>query len=172
MPTQKKIDTVKSLTDKLSRAKSLILADYQGFTHKELENLRKKLKKLGAEFVVTKNTLLKRILGESKKTVDQTSLDGATATLFSYADEISPITELVNFFKTSAKGKIKSGFLGEAPLTAKDAEKLANLPSRNTLLAQLVGQLQAPLYGFHNALSWNLRQLVWTLNAVKNKKGS
>ncbi len=170
MPTQKKIETVKSLTDKLRRAKSVVLADYQGLTHKELEQLRKKLKQLQAEFLVTKNTLLKRVFDETKKTVDQKSFTGTTATLFAYEDEVSPIKELLTFFKNVAKGKIKSGLLGVNPLTADEAEKLAQLPSRQTLTAQLIGQLHAPIYGLHYALSWNLKKLVWILNSVKDRK--
>lgn len=164
---QKKIDTVSSLTDKLSRAHAIVLADYRGLKHKQLEELRKGLKKLEAEFVVTKNTLLKRALTRD----DLTSyLKEATGTLFAYADEVSPLKELLKFFKTAGAGKPKAGLLGNTVLSDADITKLASLPNRQTLLAQLVGQLNAPIQGLHYALSWNLNRLVWAINAIKNTK--
>lgn len=170
MATQKKIDIVKELTEKLRRAKALYLIDPTGLKHKQLEDLRKNLKKVEAEFTISKNTLFKRALAGVKRTVSETQLTGATATLFAYADEVAPIRELVAFFKNAAAGKIKTGLLGTQELTTADVERLATLPPRDTLLAQLVGQLQAPIYGLHNALSWNMRKLVWALEAVKVKK--
>ena len=167
---QKKIDQVKALTDKLTRAKALVFTDPQGFTHKQFEDLRKKLKTSQAELTVTKNTLLKRAAVEAKKSITGTLLQGFTATLFAYADEVSPLKDLVKFFKDINIGKIKGGILGTQALAVADVEKLAALPSRKMLLAKLVGQLQAPIYGLHNALAWNIRQFVYALNAVKSKK--
>lgn len=166
----KKIDIVKELTDKLSRAKALVIADYQGLTHKQLEELRKLLKKTEAEFKISKNNLLKKALEEVHKPLSASHLQGATATLFAYADEVSPIKTLVTFFKNAAHGSVRAGVLGANELTASDIEKLSVLPSREILLAQLVGQLRSPIYGLHNALSWNLKKLVWTIEAVKTKK--
>ncbi len=169
---QKKIDQFKELTDKIKRAKAMVLADYSGLTHKQLEELRKLLKKTEAEFSITKNSLLRRALAEVKQTVSDAHLNNATATLFAYVDEVSPLKELVKFLKTAAMGKIKVGLLNGNEISAADVEKMSALPSRDELLAKLVGQLQAPMYGLHNALSWNLKQLVWTLNAVKATKSS
>lgn len=170
MVTQHKIDIVKELTDKLSRAKALYLIDPTGLKHKQLEEVRKILKKAEAELTVTKNTLLKRALAGVKKTISDTHLTGPTASLLAYRDEVAPLRELVHFIKNAAAGKIKTGLLGAAELTTADVERLATLPPRDTLLAQLVGQLQAPISGLYYALSWNLRKLVWTLDTVKNKK--
>lgn len=161
---------VKDLTGKLTKSKALVLADYRGLAHKQLEELRKTLKKTQAELSVTKNSLLKRALNEARKTVDITNLSGSTATLFAYADEIAPIKELSQFLKTAGAGKIKGGLLGNQTLTSEEIDKLSTLPPKNVLLAQLVGQMKAPLSGLHHALSWNLRKLVWTLSAVKDKK--
>lgn len=170
MPTIKKIDTVKDLITKLEKAKALVITDYTGLTHKQLEQLRHNLKKANSELTITKNTLLKRALHQVKKTVSETHLQGATATLFAYADEVAPLKELFKFFKDVSRGTVRAGLLGQAEMTAQEVEKLSTLPSRQQLLANLVGQLQAPIYGLHNALSWNIRKLVWTLEGVKAKK--
>ncbi len=169
MPTQRKIDTVTSLSSKLSRAKSVVVADYRGLKHKQLEALRKTLKKVEAEFTIAKNRLFKRALGEkAEKLAD--SLSQTTAILFSYGDEVAPIKELLKFFKTAGVGTAKAGLLGENPLTGDDVIKLSTLPTHHVLLEQLVRQLNAPIQGLHYALSWNINSLVYALNAVKEKK--
>lgn len=169
MATQRKIEIVKVLTDKVNRTRAMIVADYQGLSHKQLEELRKLLRKLNAEFVVAKNALLKRALGEEKKLPDDV-LSGSTGVLFTFADEAGPVKELVNFLKNANLGSIKIGVLGATNLSADEVNRLAELPSRPILLGQLASQLQAPLSGLHNALSWNIRKFAWTLDAVKNKK--
>ena len=67
MATQKKIDTVTLLTDKISRAKAMVFVDYRGLKHKQMEELRKNLKKVEAEFTVAKNRLMKRALDSAKR---------------------------------------------------------------------------------------------------------
>lgn len=169
MPTQKKIETVKHLTEKLAHAKSVVFTNYRGLKHKQLEEIRKVLKKLGAELVVAKNRLLLRSLGEKSKDAKD-SLNEPTAALFSYEDEVAPIKELLKYFKTSGAGKVKGGFLGTTILAQSEVERLADLPSRKELLSKLAGQLQTPLSRLHYALSWNINRLAWALNAIKEQK--
>ncbi|MCX6792234.1 MAG: 50S ribosomal protein L10 [Candidatus Gottesmanbacteria bacterium] len=168
---QKKIDTVTELTDKVGKAKSIVLADYRGLKHKQLEELRRALKKTDADFAVTKNRLLTRAFGKKAKSIEN-QLKQSTAALFAYADEVTPLTVLLKFFKTAGAGNAKGGLLGDKVLTEADVVTLASLPSRPVLLAKLVGQLNAPIQGLHDALSWNLNKLVWALNAVKKQKDS
>ncbi len=171
MATAKKIETVKELTEKVSRATSIVFTDYRGLKHKQLEELHKMLKKTQGEFVVAKNRLMLRSLGDQAKDA-QMYLTDATAALFSYADEVSPLKELVKFFKSAGAGKTKGGFLGTQTLTENDVTRLSTLPSRQQLLGQLAGQLNAPIQGLHRAMSWNINTLVWALNDIKNKKTS
>ncbi len=169
MATQKKIDTVTALTDKISRAKAIVLTDYRGLKHKQFEEMRKLLKKVDAEFVVAKNRLLKRSLGDRMKGLED-FLCEPTATLFAYADEVTPLRELLKYFKTANAGKAKAGLLGTQFLSDSEITKLASLPTRNALLGQLVSELNAPIQGLHYALSWNINKLVWAINSVKEKK--
>lgn len=164
MATQKKIDTVSLLTDKISRAKAMVFVDYRGLKHKQMEELRKNLKKLKGEFIIAKNRLMMRTLGK------EVVLTDTTATLFAYEDEVSPLKELLKYFKTAGAGKTKGGFLGQTLLSDTDVTRLAALPNRQVLLGQLVGQLNAPIQGFHHALSWNINKLAWALNAIQSKK--
>lgn len=169
MATQKKIDTVTELTDKVGKATSIVLTEYQGLKHKQLEELRKMLRRVDAEFVVTKNRLLKRALGDAAVSIESL-LEQPSATLFSYADEVAPLKELLKFFKATGFGKTKGGLLGTTVLTEKDITRLSTLAPRQQLLAQLAGQLNAPIQGLHYALSWNINRFVWALDAVKNAK--
>ncbi len=167
--TPKKLETVTALTDKIGRAKSMVVVEYTGLKHKQLEELRKLLKKTNAEFVIAKNRLMKKALGDRAATLE-TLLEQPTATLFAYADEVAPLKELLKFFKTAGMGKAKGGLLGATALSEAEVTRLASLPSREILLGTLVRQLNAPIQGLHYALQWNLNKLVWGLNAVKEKK--
>lgn len=164
--TPKKIETVSVLTQKVTRAKAIVVADYRGLKHKQLEGVRRALKKLDAELVVAKNRLLLRALGHKKESL-QTFLSDTTATLFAYADEVAPLKELLKFFKSAGFGKAKGGLLGTTLLSETDVTTLATLPSRDMLLGKLVRQLNAPIQGLHYALQWNMNRLVWTLSKIK-----
>jgi large subunit ribosomal protein L10 len=169
MATQKKTDIVNELTEKVKKSKSIVFAEYKGIKHKQLEELRRALRKVDAEIVVSKNRLLLRALGEQGEGVKDT-LQNDTAALFSYGDEVTGVKELAKFFKAATLGKTKGGILEGKALSEADVNKLAALPSKQILLGQLVGQMIAPLYGLHHSLSWNINRLVWGLNAVKEKK--
>jgi len=168
MPTAKKIDTVKTLSEKAGRAKSIVFVDYTGLKHKQLEQLRKALKTVEAEFLVTKNTLLSRALAQASDIKDM--LQNNTATLFNYQDEVAGMKELFKFFKAATVGKAKGGLLGATVLTSDEVTRLSKLPPKEQLIGQLVGQLQSPIRGLHYALSWNINRLVWGLNNIKDKK--
>jgi len=93
---QQKIETVKNLSEKFSRAKSVVFTDYKGLTMKQLSDLRSKLAEVQSEFTITKNTLL-------NKANPEINLQGPTATLFGFDDEISPIKLLVKALKDQDK---------------------------------------------------------------------
>jgi len=170
MATQRKIDAVTELTAKVGKAKSIVLADYRGLKHKQLEELRRTLKKVNAEFSVTKNRLLMRAMGADKAKAIESQLKESTAALFAYADEAAPVKELLKFFKAAGFGKTKGGLLGDMVLGDEDVAKLAAIASRPVLYSMLAAQLNAPIQSLHHALSWNLNRLVWALNSIKEKK--
>lgn len=178
MASAKNIESVKLLQEKLAKASSIFFTDYRGMTHKQLESLRKSLKKAQAEYIVAKNTLLKIALKDDKKdgltpeavTKLSEQLEEPTATLLTYGEEIAAIKELDTFIKNAQIPKVKIGFFQGALATPEDFKKLASLPTKDILIAMLIGQLKSPLYGLHNALSWNIRSLVYTLDAIKSKK--
>ena len=179
MPSQKNINQLAQLKEKLGRARSVVFADYAGLSVGQQTVLRSKVAEAGGEFTVAKNTLLKLSLeqvqsstpkgGQAKFKV-QSYLAGPTAVLFSYQDEVMPLKVMVEFAKGAEKPTVKGGFLGVLELTADQVLELAKLPGKNELIVQLLGGLQSPAYGLVNVLQGNLRKLVYVLDAVKAKK--
>ncbi|OGH39035.1 MAG: 50S ribosomal protein L10 [Candidatus Levybacteria bacterium RIFCSPLOWO2_01_FULL_38_21] len=180
---EKKEQIVAKLSEKLAKAKALVFTNYQGLTHKQLEGLKKSLKVLNAEFIVTKNTLLRLALkmenarpaklgrsGGKWKMENDEGLQNPTATLFVYDDVIMPLKQLTKSLKMLGLPTIKFGILDNQVLAGEQLLKLASLPSREVLLAQVVSGLKSPIFGLHRALSWNLQRLVFTLRAIETKK--
>jgi len=176
---QKKEAIVEKLSDKVSKAKAMVFANYEGMTHKQIEGLKKGLRKADAEFVVTKNTLLKLALARSTirgisvkdgSTSEEKLAKGPTAALFTYSDVIAPLKELSKVIKNLKLPTIKFGIFDQKMLTSDDIMKLASLPSREVLLAQVVGGIKAPIFGLHRALNWNIQKFVMTLGAIQKSK--
>ncbi len=160
-----KVYTVQNLVEKLKQAKAVVLADYHGLKVSQMAELRQNIKKTGGEFEVVKNTLLNRAAEESKVKIDSEALQGPTVVLWAYKDQISPLKVLVDFAKANELPKIKFGLLDQTVTPIEKIKQLANLPSKEELKAKLIGTLQSPLYGLNNALSWNMRQLIYVLKA-------
>ena len=171
----KKEQIVAKLSEKAAKAKGLVFTNYQGLTHKQLENLRKKVQAMDADFVATKNTLLKLSLSGNQTFSSQLStfnFKNATATLFLYGDPVGPLKEIAKAIKEFNLPTIKFGILDGQALTSDQLLKISALPSRETLLTQLVFGLKSPITGLHRSLLWNIQKFVLTLNAVKNTKTS
>lgn len=164
---------VSEIKDKLEKAKAFFLTDYKGLTHQQLEGLRKALKKVEAEYVIAKNTLLKlalKLSGNQAMEELEKELNNPTATLFAYKDEIAAVKQLAAFIKTTQLPKVKLGFFGGKVATEADFMKLSTLPSREILLSTLVCRLNGPIQGLHYSLQWNLQKFVTVLGNIKNKK--
>lgn len=163
----KKERIVAEIKDKKGKAKAVVFTNYQGLTHKQIEDLKKGIKKADAEFVVVKNSLLQKAMADVKEVEN---LEGPTGTIFAYSDIVSPLKEVAKAIKQLTLPTIKFGILEGQVLTGEQVLKIASLPSREVLIAQFVGRLKAPLFGFHRTLNWNLQKLVMTLNEIKNQK--
>ncbi|MBI3385325.1 50S ribosomal protein L10 [Candidatus Gottesmanbacteria bacterium] len=169
MPNQRKINIVSDLADKLGKAKSFVLTDYRGLTHKQIEELKKSLQKAQAEFLVVKNTLLLRAMSNHQLPMTNDQLTGPTGVLFSYADEIAPLKILAKSIKSLSLPKIKLGYFDKKELSLSEVNRLITLPSKDVLLTQLAAQMKSPLFGLHRALSWNMQKLVFVLSSIKQK---
>ncbi len=171
MPSKRNIADVEYMKDRLAKAKSVVLADYKGLTVAQIGELRTKVTATGAEMKVTKNSLIKIALKESKFPITEIeNMTGPTTIMFGLTDEISPIKAMADFAKTVELPKFKAGFLGMEFINADKVKQLANLPGKDVLIAQVVGGLKSPLYGMVNVLQGNLRKLVYVLKAIEKNK--
>lgn len=177
MPSQKNIDQVKSLSEKLSTAKAVILADYSGLSVSDQSELRKNIADAGGQFLVAKNRFFKLAFSEMRKSglprkVEET-LRGPTAFLFAYEDEIGPIKALVQFSQGHDLPKLKIGIIlkpEDRILSIEEIERLAKLPTREELISRLIGTFNAPSTRLVYVLSGNMQKLTMVIKAIKEKK--
>jgi large subunit ribosomal protein L10 len=174
MATQKKINQVETYTKKFQDAKSIFLADFKGIDVAAVTELRKQFRDAGVEYRVLKNTLAKRSFAKAGITGLDEQLVGPTAFAFSDTSATLPIKVIQEFNKKNEKNKIAlsvKGCLFEGRVFAPEqAEALANLPTREELIAKLLGALQSPMAQVLGLLQANGRKLVGALQAVKSLK--
>lgn len=166
----KKMAITDSIADKLAGAKSIIVTDYRGLNTAQLLDLRQKLAEVAADFQITKNTLLKRALRTKGFEIKEEILNGPTAVLVAREDEVAPLKTLMQFIKLTQLPVVKAGYIGKDVLRADQVVSLAKLPSKYVLVAQVVGTMQAPISGMLNVLQANTRNLIYALNAIKEKQ--
>jgi large subunit ribosomal protein L10 len=135
-----------------------------------MTRLRRELQQAGAEFKVTKNTLLRRAASGTAAEAIQEKFTGPNAVICSYKDPAAVAKLLSSMAKEIPFLKVKSGVLGRQRLRPDDLVRLAILPSREVLLSKLLGVMQAPPQRLVGVLAANLNRLMWTLNAIKCQK--
>lgn len=166
----KKIEVAKELADKFSRKKIAIFTDFHGVSVSKLQALRRLLKKEEAEYRVSKKTLLDRALKDAGISLKTKELKGEIGVTFGYGDEVTPAKALAKFGKENETFKILGAILQERVLSDKEVLALAKLPSREALLAKLVGALSSPMRGLAVVLQGNLRNLVVVINKIKEQR--
>ncbi len=168
---QQKEEIIKSLSDKFSKAKSIVFLGFQGLTVKEDKELRNKLRSENIDYKVARKTLIRRSLREIKiEGVDDISLEGPVGAAIGYEDEIAPARLANEFAKTNKKLQLLGGYISNKYANAKEIKALALLPGKDQLRAQLVGTINAPISGFVNVLAGNIRGLVTVLKAIGDGK--
>lgn len=166
-----KTETVQSLADKVTRAKTMAFINYQGLTVNQISSLRQKIKSAGGEVIVAKNTLMQKALAHQEFPDSGQNLTGPTATVFSYDDEVAAVKQIADFAKTlGGIPKFKFGFFGHDLLDSAGIEALSKIPSRPELQAKIVGALASPLYGIVNVLQANIRNLAVVLSEISKKQ--
>jgi len=161
---------VKELTDKFGSAKSLVITDYLGLNVAEMTELRSKLREAGVEFKVVKNTLATIAANDVEMEEMTEYFSGPTAIAFGEEDAVSPAKVLVEFAKDHEVLEIKAGLLNGEIISKEKVESLAEIPSREELLAKAFASMKAPLSGLVNVLQGNIRGLVQVLNQIKEEK--
>ncbi len=158
---------VDNLTAELSSAKSLVLINYTGLSVVSQQELKKRLKEVGAKMLVVKNTLLKRASEKAeidKEVLTDKVLSGQTALVISSGDPISFIQVLGKFTKEFSVPQMKVGIVDGLFQDNETLMKLSTLPGRDALLSQLLGSLMSPSYGLVATLNGNLEKLVYIIS--------
>ena len=163
---------VADIKDKLSRAKGAVLVDYRGLTVQEATELRKQFREADIEYKVLKNTLIQLAAKELHLSEMDQFLTGPTAIAFGYNDPMVPAKILTEFIKKTKKMEVKGGLVEGKVIDTSGVEYLSSLPSREELIAKMLGSMNAPISGFVGVLSGTLRSLLYTLNAIKEQKGA
>jgi large subunit ribosomal protein L10 len=171
MPTARKESAVQELRDKLSASQNLFLTDYTGLTVEEITKLRGELRKDGNTYAVVKNTLFRIAAGDLAKQLES-FLTGPTGIVFAGEDPVAPAKALKTFADATKKVAVKAAFIDGKLVDAKQVATLASLPSKQELIAKLVGSLASPLRGLVTVLSGNQSGLVRVLNAIREQKES
>ena len=161
---------VSDIQDKMQNAQSVVIYDYRGLTVLEVTELRNKMREAGVEYKVLKNTMIKRAADNLNIEGLDAYLEGPTAVAFGMNDPVAPAKILSDFVKSTKKTEIKGGILGGKVVDVASIENLAKLPSKEELLAKMLGSLNAPIQGLAMVLSGLPRALVVALNAIKEQK--
>ena len=149
-----KKQVVSDITKKFQEAKSVVVVNYSGLTVEQVTALRAQCRAAKVDYCVLKNTLARRALDDLKITGLDDVLNGPSAFVFGMEDIVAPakiISEFVDKSKTEVM-KIKAGLMGSEILTAAKVTELAKVPSREVLLARLLGSLQSSVSGFVRVL--------------------
>lgn len=170
MPREEKITAVKELKDKFSRSKSFFVTDFTGLNVEEISGLRKKLRANKVEYLVAKNTLIRLATKDSGLDSMIENLEGPTGMAFSYEDPILPAKVLHEFNKRLDKPKIKLFWVEGKFFKGEELVKLAQLPTREELYAQIIATLESGISNLIGNLQGFLREFVGTVEAIAKSK--
>ena len=170
MPSQKNLDEVTQLTEKLDKATAVYFTDYLGLDVSSITELRSEFFKASVEFKVVKNTLLKL----AAKNINLEGLDdflvGSTAIAISYDEPTAPAKVLKKFTEDHDKPEVKAILFDGEVLEGSEYKKFANLPTKDELLTKLVMMLNRSITMLARTLSAPITNLVSSLNNLKNEK--
>lgn len=170
MPTAEKIAKVDELTQKLAGAKAIFLADFTGLDVASVTVLRSQLRRASVEYEVVKNRLAKRAAQAAGLSGLEAFFSGPTAIAFAKGDPVESAKILQKFIAAGGKITIKSGLVDGQLLSPERVKEFSALPSRDQLVAMVVGAVQGPLYGLSGALAGLLRNLVGAVAAIEKKQ--
>jgi len=166
---KKKEELIEELTEQFRNSSVIVYTDYRGLAMPGLNALRKALRAHDAEYHVVKNTLAELALRRAGMPVPEELLAGPTAASIITGDIAGAVRAMTDFAATNRELTIKGGQAGQRILSAEEIPALATLPSREVLLAQVMGGMKAPISGLVTVLGGTIRGLVTVLQAHAKK---
>lgn len=171
IPTQAKKDLVKKVRQALEESHSVYLTAFQGLTVSEANELRGQLLEAGGRMQVVKNRLLRIAMEGTQFEPLADLLTGPNAVTYCGADPIEPLKVLTEFAREHDQPPVKAGMVEGKLVTGEELERLAKVPPRDQLLAEVVGAFASPVSGLVNVLGGVVSDLVYTLQAIADEKG-
>ncbi len=165
MTTKRKVEAVADLTSKLQRTQVTLVADYRGLTVAEISDLRKKLREVDAELIVSKNTLTLIAAKETGHEAIEPLLLGPTALAFAYSDGPKAAKAINEFNRGAKKLVVRGGLLGTALLSGDALDQVSKMPTRQQVLAEVLGAIAAPASGVVGVLNAAVTNIVYVLQA-------
>jgi len=166
MSREKKVQIIDSLQDTISKCNVGILTDYRGLSASEMNVLRRRLRESGITYRVVKNTLARFAVERAGREELVSFFEGPVAIAFGYGDITEPARALTDYIRTSkASLSIKGGFLSDRLLTSEEVKTLSTLPSREILLARVIGGMQVPIVALINYLTSPINGIIGVLQA-------
>lgn len=170
MKLAEKQEAVQELSEKFKKAELAILADYRGMNVSQVTNLRRSLREAKAQMKVVKNTLAQRAVEGTSMDALKEHFKGTVAVITTEGDPVGPAKALTKFAKDVEQLKLKVGFLSGKVINLQEIESLSKLPSREEMIAKLMGSMQAPAQNLVNVMSALPRKLAYVLAAIRDKK--
>ena len=164
--------TVESLTELLKGSPNVFVTDFSGLNVLRMTELRRRLRGAGVEYVVVKNTLAQRAFAANGVHALDEHLAGPTGLVLSGTDAMAGAKVLTDFAREFEKPAIKIGLVDGRPVTPDQVKRLADLPPREVLLAQLAGYIQAPMAQFAGVMNGLLSQMVGALEALRAQRSA
>lgn len=158
--------------ERFKKSGAIIVAEYRGLTVEQVTDLRIKLREATAEFKVLKNRVAKKAISEDLPDLESLSdkLKGPIGVVCAYGDSAQAAKTTLEFEKANPNFKVTAGHMEGSTISRDQLKAIADLPSKDVLLAQIIGSLVSPHRGLLGVLNGVSRNLVQVINAIKDKK--
>ncbi len=164
---------VAELVEGIRGASSLYFVDFTGMTVAEDQTFRRELREKGGVMKVAKNTLLLRALAEvGEVEIEEKRLFGQTAVIFGSTDAIAPAKIIRKYFEKSDKPKLKVAVVEGQVFDGKQLKEVSELPTREDMIASIVGSIHAPISGIHGAINAVMRDVAMLVEEVAKKQAA
>jgi len=172
LPTPAKQETIDELNDVFTRAKSALLTHYHGISAENMTLLRTHMRERKVDFRVIKNTLAQKAAKNTPLEVLENDFKGPVSLLVSFDDAVAPAKALKDYAKSGAEKspEVVTGIVEGKQVSPEEVKALADLPSKEALISQMLSVMNGPTTNFVGVFSALLRKLVGTLDAIKDKK--
>ena len=167
---EEKQKIIQEIKEKIKKQKSIVFVDFSGLEVKAITELRKEMRKQDCEFKVAKKTFIEIALKDFKEDIAKKAreMEGEIGIGFGYKDEVMPFKILGDCAKEHENLKLLAGLIGDEFLEQEQTIAMSELPSREEIVARIVGSISAPISNFVNVLQGNIKGLLQVLTTIKS----